>query len=93
MPNEDEFINAMKRLNVKLSDTVVCYDGGATNFFGYRAAWMLQAMGHPAAFVLDGGFAAWVREGKAVEATDATACAEDFAYKTNSSKILHFEQI
>ena len=30
MPSEKQFIDAMKRLNVKLSDTVVCYDTGAT---------------------------------------------------------------
>ena len=46
MPNDGQFVNAMKRLNVKLSDTVVCYDTGVTQFFGCRAAWMLKAMGH-----------------------------------------------
>ena len=48
---------------------------------------MLQAMGHTNAWVLDGGFPAWVKEGKAVEATDATASADDFAYKLNPDKI------
>ena len=47
MPDSAKFVNAMKRLNVKLSDHLVCYDTGAMQFFGYRAAWMLQAMGHP----------------------------------------------
>ena len=40
MPSEKHFIDTMKRLNVKLTDRVVCYDTGAMQFFGYRAAWM-----------------------------------------------------
>ena len=56
MPSEKQFIDTMKRLNVKLSDKVVCYDTGAMQLFGYRAAWMFQCMGHPDVQVLDGGF-------------------------------------
>ena len=93
MPSEAQFIGAMKCHGIKLSDTVVCYDGGPTQFFGYRAAWMMKTMGHPSVFVLDGGFPAWKKEGKKVEATDASACNDDFAYKQNPDKIKNFDQI
>jgi thiosulfate/3-mercaptopyruvate sulfurtransferase len=87
MPNENQFIDAMKRLNVKMTDHVVCYDTGAMQFFGYRAAWMFQAMGHPNVCVLDGGFPKWTKEGRAVEATDAGANAGAFGYKLDANKI------
>ena len=93
MPSEAAFVGAMKCHGIKLSDTVICYDGGPSQFFGYRAAWMLQTMGHPNVSVLDGGFPAWLKDGKAVEATDASASADDFAYKLDSEKIASFEQI
>ena len=83
----------MKRLNVKLSDRVVCYDTGAMQFFGYRAAWMFQAMGHTNVQVLDGGFPKWVTEGKPVEATDAEAQESDFAYKLIDAKIKNLDNV
>ena len=93
MPNEKHFIDTMKRHDVKLTDQVVCYDTGAMQFFGYRAAWMLQAMGHPNVQVLDGGFAKWTKEGKAVEATDANANEDAFGYKLNADKIKLYDQM
>ena len=87
MPNEAYFVAAMKRLNVKLSDNVVCYDTGKMQFFGYRAAWMLQAMGHPNTRVLDGGFDKWTKEGRPTESTDGGAAADQFAYKLNPGMI------
>ena len=93
MPNEKQFVDTMKRHNVKLSDHVVCYDTGAMQFFGYRAAWMLQAMGHPNVQVLDGGFAKWTKEGKAVECTNADVKESDFGYKLNADKIKDYGQM
>ena len=93
MPPEALFIQKMKCHGIKLSDTVVCYDGGPSQFFGYRAAWMMKTMGHPSVFVLDGGFPAWKKEGKAVESTDSGANADDFGYKLDSEKIKTFDQI
>lgn len=59
LPSEKAFVDRMKVLGVKMSDHVICYDTGAMQFFGYRAAWMFKAMGHPNVQVLDGGFPKW----------------------------------
>ena len=93
MPNEKQFIDSMKRLNIKLSDAVVCYDTGSMGFFGYRAAWMLQTMGHPNVRVLNGGFPKWTAEGRPCEATDENVKEEDFAYKLNPEKIKYLSEI
>ena len=53
----------MRALAVKLSDTVICYDAGAMQFFGHRAAWMFKAMGHQNVKVLDGGLPKWIKDG------------------------------
>ena len=92
MPDQNQFINSMKRLNVKLSDRVVCYDTGSMQFFGYRAAWMLQAMGHQNVQVLDGGFPKWKAEGRACHG-DARVNGEDFAYKLVEGKLKTLENI
>ena len=81
MPSEKLFIDTMKRLNVKLSDKVVCYDSGAMQLFGYRAAWMFQAMRHPDVVILDGGLKKWMAEGKPIDVHDANVADDDFQYK------------
>jgi len=91
MPSEKQFVDTMKRLNVKLTDTVVCYDTGAMGFFAHRAAWMIHAMGHPDVRVLDGGFAKWVKEGKPVGGKDEGA--GDFGYKLNPDRIKNFDEM
>ena len=44
---------------------VVAYDQG-TGMYAARLWWMLRSLGHEAVAVLDGGFAAWTREGRPV---------------------------
>lgn len=56
MPTEAHFIDTMKRLNIKLTDKVVCYETGGMGLFSYRVAWMFEAMGHKDVHVLNGGF-------------------------------------
>jgi thiosulfate/3-mercaptopyruvate sulfurtransferase len=97
MPSEQQFIDTMKRLDVKLTDHVVCYDTGAKgadrSFMGYRFAWMLKAMGHPNVQVLDGSQAKWQQEGRPVESTNAEANEEAFKYKLNADRIKYYEQV
>ena len=95
MPNKDHFTRMMKALNVRKSQTVVIYETGK-GWFASRAAFMLKAYGHPKVYILDGNFAKWQAESRAIEsdgdATDATYLA-DFDYTLNSDNILSYERI
>lgn len=93
MPTEEDFVATMKRLNVRLGDKVVCYDASPMQLWGYRVSWMLSAMGHPDASVLDGGFAKWQSENKPCESTNPNADAAEFGYKLNPDKIKTLEQM
>jgi len=55
------------RLGIDASRQVVAYDQG-NGAYASRLWWMLHWLGHDAVAVLDGGFDAWVREGRAVTA-------------------------
>jgi thiosulfate/3-mercaptopyruvate sulfurtransferase len=59
------------RLGIDGTKQVVAYDQGS-GMYAARLWWMLRALGHDAAAVLDGGYAAWTREGRPV-ATAAPA--------------------
>ena len=83
----------MKRHNIKLSDHVVCYDTSGMQFFGFRVAWMLYAMGHENVQVLAGGYPKWLKEGKPVHAHEDAADHKDFEYKLNPDRIKLYSQI
>jgi len=53
------------RLGIDATRQVVAYDQGST-MYAARCWWMLRWLGHEAVAVLDGGMAAWTREGRAI---------------------------
>lgn len=81
----------MKKLDIRLSDKVICYDAGYRNVFGYRAAWMLQAMGHPNTYVLDGGFAKWLAERRPVEQSKREE--SDYAYHKSDTYLVELDEM
>lgn len=65
LPSIDTFVSKVRRWGIGAESQVVVYDdaGGA---FAARLWWMLRWLGHDAVAVLDGGFPAWVAEGRPV---------------------------
>lgn len=61
LPDPVAFASAMRKLGIGDADTVVFYDGAGI-YSAPRALWMMQAMGHRNAAVLDGGLPKWKRE-------------------------------
>lgn len=67
LPQQEVFANTLGRLGIRHDSPVVVYDQGG-GAIAARLWWMLRWMGHPSVRLLDGGFAAWVREGLPLEA-------------------------
>ena len=68
MPSAERFAESMRALGLDDEDTVVVYDGSGVNLSAPRAWWMFRVFGHERVAVLDGGFGAWTREGRPIEA-------------------------
>jgi thiosulfate/3-mercaptopyruvate sulfurtransferase len=68
LPEATAFSSAIRKLGIGDGDFVVFYDGAGL-YSAPRALWMMRAMGHGKAAVLDGGFPKWTREGRAAEST------------------------
>lgn len=66
LPGPAEFASAMRRLGIGDTDLVVFYDGAGV-YSAPRALWMMRAMGHDRATVLDGGLPKWSRDGNPIE--------------------------
>ncbi|WP_269713471.1 3-mercaptopyruvate sulfurtransferase [Caulobacter sp. NIBR2454] len=65
LPSPVKFASRVRTMGLGDGSTIVVYDGG-----GFRAArtwWAFRAMGHENVFVLDGGLAKWIAEGRPVE--------------------------
>jgi len=68
LPDPAAFASAMRKLGIGDADMVVFYDGAGI-YSAPRALWMMRVMGHGKCSVLDGGFAKWRREGRAVNSS------------------------
>ena len=67
LPDAKTFGAWLGRQGLKRGDQVVCYDA-ANGAMAARLWWMLRWVGHDTVAVLDGGFAKWQAEGRAVTA-------------------------
>ena len=65
LPDPQDFEKWLEHTGLTPKDQVVCYDGG-TGAMAARLWWMLRWIGHDKVAVLDGGFAKWIKEGRAV---------------------------
>ena len=71
LPRREVFAHWLRQIGLRTDTQVVVYDRNGLNFCG-RLWWMLKWAGHEAVAVLDGGLAAWMASGGAVENGPAT---------------------
>lgn len=69
-PSGDAFAATLGRLGITPDHQVVIYDDAQGALAAARLWFMLQAWGHEAVAVLDGGWSAWLAAGGAVETGD-----------------------
>lgn len=67
LPEVREFARKLNERGVKPDTQVVVYDD-ASGCYAVRLWWMLRWLGHERVALLDGGYPAWTREGRPVDA-------------------------
>jgi len=72
LPEPAEFAELMDRLGIDDRDDIVVYDSTGANLSAARIWWMFRVFGHQRVAVLNGGFGAWRRERRPVEAGKIT---------------------
>jgi len=93
-PSDDAFAAALGRLGITPAHQVVIYDDAAGALAAARLWFMLQAWGHEAVAVLDGGWSAWRAAGGAVEAGEsAVRDAGAYAGVFDDSRLLQTDDI
>ena len=77
LPAIEVFVEKLRGWGIGASNQVVVYDD-ASGAFAARLWWMLRWLGHDPVAVLDGGYSAWVAEGRPVTAEVALPEPGDF---------------
>ena len=91
LPTPEMAAQLFGRVGIDGTKQVVAYDQN-NGVFASRLWWMLRWLGHEAVAVLDGGFAKWTREGRAVtreksEPKPATFVVRNVAPTVNSTGV------
>jgi thiosulfate/3-mercaptopyruvate sulfurtransferase len=73
----DQFASAMARAGVGDGSTVVLYDDSAS-LFASRVWWGMRVYGFESARILDGGYGAWIRDGRPISNAQSTPTAGAF---------------
>ncbi len=92
LPTPESFAKTLGAKGISNSSKVVVYDQGSSMYAG-RLWWMLKWLGHDNVFVLDGGFAQWQKEGRALENTKNAKPATTFSPHENSSMRLGIDDV
>jgi thiosulfate/3-mercaptopyruvate sulfurtransferase len=88
LPSREQFAAWLGEAGLKPDQQVVVYDRQGVNFCG-RLWWMLKWCGHEAVAVLDGGWAAWVAAGGALESGPGPAPPHEApAYPLSPARVL-----
>jgi thiosulfate/3-mercaptopyruvate sulfurtransferase len=93
MPHKDTVVAHMTNLGVGLSKPIVCYDT-QNGIWATRAAFTLNAHGHPDVRVLDGGLIFWQASGKPVESGSvAKGNDTNFGFEFHQDHVALFEEV
>jgi thiosulfate/3-mercaptopyruvate sulfurtransferase len=86
LPDASACAELFGRLGIDATKQVVAYDQGS-GMYAARLWWMLRALGHDLAAVLDGGFAAWTREGRPVATATPIDTRTTFSARPRASNL------
>jgi thiosulfate/3-mercaptopyruvate sulfurtransferase len=89
LPDPVAFASSVRKLGISDRDMVVFYDGAGL-YSAPRALWMMRAMGHGNAAVLDGGFPKWRKEGRTIASRSSNAAGGHFTPRLQQQMIRDF---
>ncbi len=92
LPEPAVFAGNMKKLGIGDADLVVFYDGAGL-YSAPRALWMMRAMGHDKAAVLDGGLPKWRKENRFVDALSAPTPRRHFLANPDEALVRSFDHM
>ncbi len=92
LPDVDRISDTFSNLGIGSSTSVIVYDD-SSGALAARAWWLLRWLGHDDVRVLDGGLAAWVAEGGALEAGQVSVQPRVFEARPRDHLVMMTDEI
>lgn len=92
LPKAEVLAGVLSRWGIDEDVQVVAYDEGV-DFFAARLWWLLHYLGHAAAAVLDGGFAAWRAAGLPITAGEERRAARTFQPRPDPGRLIDASKV
>ncbi|MEM7801671.1 MAG: sulfurtransferase [Chloroflexota bacterium] len=92
LPSPKALSDLFSKIGVSANTQVVAYDDSA-GAYAARLWWSLNYMGHQKVAVLDGGFSAWVAEGRATSAGDEFNDPVDFQGSPQKDRLVVLDEV
>ncbi|OIQ95879.1 3-mercaptopyruvate sulfurtransferase [mine drainage metagenome] len=93
LPDATRFASKVRKLGLGNGNRIVVYDRSGGGAAAARVWWMLRVFGHRDVSVLDGGFEAWLAEGRAQEDLPPMPRERHFMPRVNQLLVRSFEQM
>jgi thiosulfate/3-mercaptopyruvate sulfurtransferase len=86
LPGPDQFGEAVGKLGIAETDTIVVYDGTGL-YSAPRVWWSFRIFGAKNVFILDGGFPAWKADNRKVEAGEVKRAPRSFKAEMDTGAV------
>jgi len=93
LPEAAKFASKVRKLGLGNGNRIVIYDRSSGGGAAARVWWMFRVFGHKEVSVLDGGFAKWQAEGRAVEDLPPMPRERHFMPRVNQTLVRDKEQV
>lgn len=92
LPDMEDFAAKLGEIGIDQGTTVVIYDQ-ANDMFSARLWWLLYYAGHEHAYILEGGFDRWVKQGKVTTNQVPVPSVKNFEPAVRSDEVAHMEEV
>ncbi|MBC3873953.1 sulfurtransferase [Undibacterium flavidum] len=92
LPKTEDLLVALRRLGIRQDTQVIAYDAHG-GMFAARLWWLLRSIGHAQVAVLDGGIAAWISAGQAVQTESVSNVAGNIEVQDSLTKQVNVQTV
>jgi len=92
LPDMDDFSEKLGEVGIDQETTVIIYDQH-NDMFSARMWWLLHYAGHQYAYILDGGFDRWQKQGNVTTNKIPVPSVKHFYPAERSDEVVHMEEV
>jgi len=92
LPDMEEFVEKLEHIGIGPDTIVIAYDNGEGAYSG-RFWWLLNYIGHPYTYILDGGYKEWIKKGYPITKEVSTFSKTTFTPVIQTHMMATYEEV